>query len=150
MHDQLEQARERLSAKDHKFTPQRAAVFKVFWDNKDKHLSAEDVFLLVKKDFPEIGLATVYRTLELFEELDILHELNLGDGRSRYEFSPHEEHHHHHHLLCLNCGKIMEVKTDLLETLENNIRREYKFFITDHQVKFYGYCEECQESRHKK
>jgi Fur family ferric uptake transcriptional regulator len=144
MSKKLETAKEKLSEKDHKITPQREAILKIFLKNLDQHLSAEDVYLLVKKDFPEIGLATVYRTLELFRGVGILHELNFGDGKSRYEFVHQEEQHHHHHLICMNCGRVIEVDDDLLETLEERIEEKYHFNIVNHQVKFYGLCGLCK------
>jgi Fur family transcriptional regulator, ferric uptake regulator len=134
---------EKLSSKDYKLTPQRRIVLKVFLEHMHKHLSAEDVYSIVKVKNPEIGLATIYRTLELFAELDILQKMNFGDGRSRYEFAE-DEIHHHHHLICTKCGHVTEFEDDLLESLEAHIQKKSNFKIMDHQVKFYGICEKCQ------
>ena len=88
----------------------------------------------MKKEYPDLGIATVYRTLQLFEKLNIVYKLNFDDGCSRYELSVGSENHHHHHLICLNCGKVTEVKLDLLEALEEEIESEGQFTIVDHNV----------------
>ncbi|SDF10910.1 Fur family transcriptional regulator [Sporolituus thermophilus] len=137
--------RQRFSERQYKLTPQRQIILQAFIDHQDKHLSAEDVYTIVRKQSPEIGLATVYRTLELLSDLEILQKLDFGDGRSRYEINETNTPHHHHHLICLSCGKVKEFEDDLLETLEAVIARKSRFKIVDHQVKFYGYCRECQE-----
>jgi Fur family ferric uptake transcriptional regulator len=111
-------------------------------------LSAEEIYNLVKKRAPDVGLATVYRTLELFLDFDVIHSIDFGDGRKRYEFGQGEgEKHHHHHLICTRCGKIQEVTEDLLEELEARVNQAYDFIITDHQLKFFGYCKKCAGER---
>ncbi len=132
----------KLQEKDYKLTPQRQVVVQVLLNNVGKHLSAEDVYQLVKAKSPDIGLATVYRTLELLHSLGVLQKMDFGDGRSRYEFS--SESHHHHHLICVSCGQVQEFGEDLLEGLEDQVAAQSGFKVTDHQVKFYGYCRECQ------
>ncbi|EAX46776.1 ferric uptake regulator, Fur family [Thermosinus carboxydivorans Nor1] len=141
----MAELRQRFSERQYKLTPQRQIILQAFIDHQDKHLSAEDVYTIVRKQSPEIGLATVYRTLELLSDLEILQKLDFGDGRSRYEINETNTPHHHHHLICLSCGKVKEFEDDLLETLEAVIARKSRFKIVDHQVKFYGYCRECQE-----
>jgi len=139
---------EKLRSGEYKLTPRREHILQVFLENKDKHLSAEEIYNLVKKRAPDVGLATVYRTLELFLDFDIIHSIDFGDGRKRYEFGQGEgEKHHHHHLICTRCGKIQEVTEDLLEELETRVNQAYDFIITDHQLKFFGYCKECAGER---
>lgn len=140
----LERICQKMSEKDYRLTPQRQVILKIFLDNMDRHLSAEEVYQLVKKEHPEIGLATVYRTLDLLAELDVLQKMNFGDGRSRYELSSEEDTHHHHHLICLRCQRVLEFEDDLLEELENRIEARSGFKVVNHQVKFYGYCRDCQ------
>jgi len=138
------EVRDILRASKYKYTRQREKIMDVLLENIDEHLSADDVYNLVKDKAPDIGLSTVYRTLELFQDCNILHGIDFGDGCKRYELN-HEigEGHHHHHLICLVCGQIIEVKDDLLENLEKRIGAEYNFDICDHQLKFFGYCEKC-------
>ena len=99
--EMLSHVRSHLADHDHRLTPQREAVVKVLMNNPDAHLSAEDIFLKTKELFPDIGLATVYRTLELLENLNIVHRLQYGDNQGRYELNMHNDEHYHHHLICV-------------------------------------------------
>ncbi|HHV72214.1 MAG TPA: transcriptional repressor [Clostridia bacterium] len=148
MQKKITELRDRLTNLDYKFTPQRRAVLEVLLKNPDGHLSADEIYELVKENYPEMGIATVYRTLDLLVKLDILQKLNFGDGCSRFEFSQSE--HHHHHLICLKCGKFIEVRGDLLEKLEEMITRENQFEIINHELKFYGYCSDCRNKNKDK
>jgi Fur family transcriptional regulator, ferric uptake regulator len=136
--------RRRFREKHYKVTPQRQRILQEFIEHREKHLSAEDVYSLLRVDSPDIGLATVYRTLEMLEELGFLHRIEFGDGKSRYELATGDSSHAHHHLICLSCNKVIEFDDDLMETLESFVSRTADFQITDHQVKFYGYCSECR------
>jgi Fur family ferric uptake transcriptional regulator len=137
--------KQRLQARQHKLTTQRRTVLEVFLTHPGEHLSAEDVYGLLRDQSMDIGLATVYRSLELLAELGILQKMEFGDGCSRYEvgtMSPDE--HQHHHLICLKCGKVMEFSDDLLDVLEKEVAEKSEFRIVDHQVKFFGYGRDCQ------
>ena len=103
------------------------------------------MYILVKKNNPDIGLATIYRTLDLFTELDLVKRLDFGDGRNRYELNSDELSHFHHHLICVKCGCVKEFEDDMLETLESIIAKKLNFHTTDHQLKVYGFCGECHE-----
>lgn len=143
MKHSLEVIYQKLQEKEYKLTPQRKTILKVLLDNEEEHLSAEDIYQIVKHHYPEIGLATVYRTLDLLAEIDILQKMNFDDGKARYEFSDHDEH-HHHHLICLKCGKVIEFNDDLLDVLEETISVKKNFEVLDHKLKFYGYCSKCK------
>jgi Fur family ferric uptake transcriptional regulator len=142
---QIENLKDRLKLKGYKLTPQRRAVVNIVLSNKGNHLTAEEMYDLVKKECPEIGLATIYRTVQLLEDIGILCKINLEDGCNRYELLDNEEAHHHHHLICRKCGKVLEVEEDLLDTIEKNVENKYKFRIENHSVKFLGICSECLE-----
>ncbi|HBC93425.1 MAG TPA: transcriptional repressor [Pelotomaculum sp.] len=135
---------DKLKQKEYKLTSRRELVLRVLLENKDKHLSAEEVYNLVKSKAPDTGLATVYRTLELFHEFDIIHAIDFGDGRKRYELGAGLGHsHQHHHLICTQCGNIIEVNEDLLEELENRVCQQHEFTVTNHQLKIFGLCRNC-------
>ena len=143
----LVELRRRFREKQYKVTPQRQKILQMFEANQERHLSAEDAYMLLQETSPDIGLATVYRTLEMLDELGFLHRIEFGDGKSRYELATNDSSHAHHHLICLACGAVKEFGDDLLETLESFVSRTADFQITDHQVKFYGYCRECRNKR---
>ena len=140
--------KERIKEKKYKLTRQRKIVLQAFLDSTENHMSAEDVFAIVKDGNPDIGLATVYRSLELFTTLELLKKLDFGDGRSRYELNDENLNHTHHHLICLGCGKIVEFSYDFLDDVKMKIEEKEKFQIVDSQLKFYGYCSECQKKNH--
>ncbi len=138
--------KEQLKERGYKLTAQRQAVLDVILEHAGQHLSTEEIFALVKERQPDIGLATVYRTLLLLDRMELVYKLDLDDGLSRYEANRHNEDHRHHHLICTKCGSVYEVQEDLLEALEEQILKKNNFVVKDHRVKFYGYCENCFKS----
>jgi Fur family ferric uptake transcriptional regulator len=136
--------RERLKNSGYKFTGQRGAVLDVLLRYSGDHLSTDEIFNYVKADHPEIGIATVYRTLTLLEKIGVVIKLDLDDGFSRYELTRENEDHRHHHLICSKCGSVSEVEDDLLDSLEAQILQKNDFLVTDHRVKFYGICSKCR------
>lgn len=139
--------KEKLKRTGFKITPQRRAIIEVLLENNHYHLSSEEIYDKVRESCPEIGLATVYRTVRILDEVDAISKLNLDDGCIRYELKLDDETgHNHHHLICKKCGKILEVKDDLLDNIEKEIEAEYGFRIKDHDLKFYGYCSECDKT----
>jgi len=141
----INEYKETLKNEGYKLTKQRKVILNTIIENHEAHLSCDELFKLVTKSHPEIGIATIYRTLQLFEELKIVYRVNFDDGFSRYELNSPMEGHHHHHLICLECGKVLEVQADLLESLEEKIEKEGAFTIVDHNVQFYGYCSDCRK-----
>ena len=101
--------KEKLKAKGCKLTLQRRSVLDVLIEHATEHLSTEEIYGEVKKKYPEIGLATVYRTVQLFEEMGIVDRLNFDDGCSRFELASEQSVHHHHHLICEVCNRVFEV-----------------------------------------
>lgn len=141
---EIEKLKGNLKEKGYKLTPQRRAIVDNIIKNEGSHLTTEELYDFVKEECPEIGLATVYRTVQLLEDLGVVSKLDLNDGCYRYELVHEAENHHHHHLICSNCGKVIEVQGDLLEVLEHEIESKYDFKIKNHSVKFYGICNECK------
>lgn len=135
--------RQQLKDKGYKLTAQRQAVLDVIKEHEGEHLKSEEVYALVKQKSPDIGLATVYRTLLLLDRMELVYKLDLDDGCSRYELNKEKEQHRHHHLICTRCGAVEEVEEDLLDSLEKQIIRKNGFLVKDHRVKFYGYCKKC-------
>jgi Fur family ferric uptake transcriptional regulator len=136
--------KQKLKEYGYKYTGQRAAVLDSLIACTGKHVSTEELFNLVKAYHPEIGLATVYRTVTLLEKLGLVHKLDFDDGFSRYELVKPNEDHRHHHLICTACGSVSEVEDDLLESLEEQILIKKGFLVKNHRVKFYGLCENCR------
>lgn len=136
--------RKKLKEAGYKYTGQRKAVLDILQQYLGHHLSTEEIYNLVKEENPDIGIATIYRTLLLLEKLGLVCKLDLDDGFSRYELLKENEDHRHHHLICSACGSVSEVEEDLLESLEEQILLKNNFLVKDHRVKFYGLCEKCR------
>ncbi|MBB6635481.1 Fur family transcriptional regulator [Cohnella thailandensis] len=144
MEARIEKVKQQLQSQGYKLTPQREATVRVLLENEEDHLSAEDVFMLVKDIAPEIGLATVYRTLELLSEMHIVEKMNFGDGVARYDLRTESNKHHHHHLICVQCGSMTEIMEDWLTPLEEKLEAEYNFTVLDHRLDFTGICSKCR------
>lgn len=141
MQNAVTDVRTLLKEKNLRLTPQREAVLRVMLDCQDQHLTAEDIYDRTRAEYADIGLATIYRTLELFEDLGLISRLDFGDGGRRYEFALGKD---HHHLICIDCGKIAEFNEDLLDELQETIARESGFRILNHSLRFFGYCSSCK------
>lgn len=144
---------ENFRDRGYRLTEPRQAVLNVLSDTSD-HLSAEDVYFEIHKTHPNIGLTTVYRTLELIVQMGIASKFDFGDGRLRYELSdgpggPR----HHHHLVCTSCGRIIdyteyiEKEMELLKQTEEGLSRKFNFKITNHIIQFYGLCDKCRDKK---
>ena len=127
---EVKEMKKLLVENNYKITKQREIVFNVLNENKGNHLSPEELHEIASKYDKDLGIATVYRTLVIFDKMNIVHKLDFDDNRYRYEIIRDDDKHQHHHLLCKQCGKIIEVEEDYLETLEQVIEEKYKFKIT--------------------
>ena len=112
MENYIEVVKLKLKEEGYKLTPQRRSIVDIMIKNEGKHLNSEEIYDLVKVACPEIGLATVYRTLQLLDDIGAVSKLNLDDGCCRYEISTNDETHNHHHLICKKCNKIIEVEVE--------------------------------------
>lgn len=140
--------RKKLKEKGLKVTNQRLLILSVLEQNSGRHMTAEDIYELVTQDYPEIGLATVYRTLQLLWDIQLVDRINLDDGCVRYEIGhllKDETKHNHHHLICRKCSKVIPFDADLLDDLEYHIEKATGFHVLDHELKFYGLCRGCMK-----
>lgn len=139
----LEQLKEVLKKKGMKYTEQRALILQLLL-KLDEHLSAEELHEIVKKEYPDqnIGIATVYRTLNFLEEVNLISSISFGKEGKKYESMDTE---HHDHIICTSCGKIVEFFDEEIEKKQEEIALKNGFKITDHTMQIYGLCEKCQE-----
>ena len=135
-----------LKSKGLKITKQRLLVLEALSSCPGSYLTAEEIYKKIKTDHPEIGLATVYRTIQLLSELHLIDRINLDDGFVRYEIGSlkgNSDKCHHHHLICRSCGKIIIFRDEFSKELEMRVAEATGFRVVDHEVKLYGYCKEC-------
>ena len=116
-----------------KMTCQRKAILKVL-DSSEDHPSVESVYERAKKIDDSISIATVYRTLNLLDGLDLVIRHEFQEGYSRYEVNWD----HHHHLIDLETGKVVEFQNDELERLKEKIARDLGYELVDHRLELYG------------
>lgn len=131
--------KEYISQKKLKFTEQRELILEALLSAKS-HISAEELYQIVSKHNPMIGLATVYRTLNLLSECGLIQQRQFGDGQTRYELVQE----HHDHLICTKCRKIVEFENAEIETLQEQVAKQYGFVIQNHKHELYGLCSDCQ------
>lgn len=138
--------KELLRKKGLKVTSQRLMVLAIMASHPEEHLTAEEIYDLAKVNSPEIGLATIYRTVQVLSELHIMNKVTFDDGFARYELCGEESAsgHRHHHAICTGCGKVYSLETDLLDSLEQQVFQNIGFEVTNHEVKLYGLCSECR------
>ncbi len=105
------------------------------------HFTSEELYERVRGENPEIGAATVYRTLKLLCDADIANAIHLRDDVTLYERAQA----HHDHLVCVSCGEIVEFECDVIEKRQLRIAEEHGYRLVRHQHHLFGYCRACQE-----
>ena len=130
-----------------KTTRQRNTIISTFFRLRG-HISVEELLNEVKKANPRIGYATVYRTLHLLVESNLVEERRFGDGMARYE--GHSDVEHHDHMICLECGEIFEFFNPRLEALQEKLAEENNFKIYRHRLELYGACQDVEACERRK
>ena len=117
-----------------RMTEQRRVIARVLSDAAD-HPDAEELYRRASGLDPHISIATVYRTVKLFEDAGILERHDFRDGRSRYEEIPES---HHDHLIDVHSGRVIEFHNDEIERLQRRVAEELGFELVDHRLELYG------------
>jgi Fe2+ or Zn2+ uptake regulation protein len=131
-----------LRERGNRITPQRRAILDII-QKQGGHLSADEIYHLARREVPRLSLSTVYRTLELLKDLDLVSELHLAGDHYRYEAQSGE----HQHLVCLNCRKVIEFQCGHCAGIHQKLADQHNFKITSSRVELFGYCEECSMAR---
>jgi Fur family ferric uptake transcriptional regulator len=121
-----------------RITVDRRAVIEAL-DRSGDHVTAEQLAEAVWADHPDINLATVYRTLELLERLEIVFHVHLGHGPSRWHLAGDV----HHHLVCASCDRVVEIPDATFDPLRKRLRHDTGFVIDPHHFSLSGLCAEC-------
>ncbi|MGI9400087.1 MAG: Fur family transcriptional regulator [Rhizobiaceae bacterium] len=117
-----------------RMTEQRRTIARVIEESAD-HPDVEELYKRASEIDPKISIATVYRTVKLLEDFDIIARHEFRDGRARYEASPDD---HHDHLINLRTGEVIEFKSDEIERIQEEIARKLGFKLVDHRLELYG------------
>jgi len=139
----LNDFRQLLKKNNLKFTIQREVILETLY-NSDEHLTPEALHHLIQEKYPELktGIATVYRTLSLLEDSNVVTSLSFGAQGKKYELGAKE---HHDHLICTECGEITEFVDEEIEKRQHVITEELGFKMSDHSMQIYGICKKCQK-----
>ena len=124
-----------------RMTPQRAIILDAI-GALSGHFTAEDVFMSVQKVNIYINIATVYRTLQLLAELDLVTESNMGGGATHYALHTHGP---HHHAICRTCGRSLEFPHEVLLSTFERLQEQFGFIADAHHVVIFGWCTGCQQ-----
>lgn len=130
-----------VRSKGLKQSGQRRDILRTFLKT-EKHLTADELFHLVKKKNPSIGVATVYRTIKLICDCGLGRELRLDNNSVRYEHL--FNHDHHDHLYCKNCGELTEVVDVEIERLQEKLAKKAGFKMQGHRLIIHGLCRKCR------
>ena len=120
-----------------KVTLPRLKILEVLQQPDCQHISAEDLYKKLIDIGEEIGLATVYRVLNQFDDAGIVTRHHFEGGKSVFELATQ---HHHDHLVCLDCGKVIEFSDEMIEQRQKDIAARYNVRLTNHSLYLYGHC----------
>ena len=133
-----------IEEKGMRHTKQREAIVDAFF-SAGRHITAEELFNAVKGKNPEIGYATVQRNLNLLCESGLTEEIKIGKQKTRYEQKYGSR--HHDHLICIKCGRLIEVNDEKIEKLQDKLAKANDFIPIKHKLEIYGICGDCKSNK---
>jgi len=142
MEKEIELLENFIREKGMRYTPQREEVLRAFL-SVEKHLSADELHKIVGRKNPGIGYVTVYRTMKLLAKAGLCDEIDFGDSVTRFEHR--YAHRHHDHLVCMKCGKLIEVTNVRLEKLQDELAKKNNFIPLKHKLQIFGTCVVCSK-----
>ena len=122
-----------------KATQPRLKILNVLEQNRERHMSAEDVYRALMAAGDDLGLATIYRVLMQFESAGLVIRHHFAEGHAVFELDSGE---HHDHILCLDCGKVTEFVDSTIERRQIKIATQHGFRLADHSLVLHGRCEQ--------
>lgn len=149
MNNYFELFREQLKKHGLKYTTQRRAILDVLIEHKAQSFCCEEIYDMVKVKYPEVGLATVYRTMLLLEKFELVYKVDSKDSRLRYCIADNSEDRAEPHIICIKCGKTAELRKSMLAIFEKQLLKYHGFQVKNKKVKLYGYCKKCLRKKNK-
>ncbi|MBP3676130.1 MAG: transcriptional repressor [Campylobacter sp.] len=130
-----------------KYTKQREVLLQTLYNNSE-HFTPEQLYLYIKERHPglNVGIATVYRSLNLLEESGMVTSISFGAQGKKFELANKP---HHDHMICRQCGVIVEFEDQIIEKRQLAIAKEHGFKLTGHIMQLYGVCSECNKQKIK-
>ena len=136
----IEKAKTLLKEQNIRLTPQRLEIINIL-SKKDKHWTVDEIYQLLNEKMPSVSITTVYNNVHLFVELELVKEIQFGEGLSKYEWKKGD----HYHIVCSICGEIVDIWYPTLREVEVFAKSISKFHISSHNLQFYGICDQCQK-----
>jgi Fur family ferric uptake transcriptional regulator len=133
----LKKLRNHLKENDLRFTNERLIILEEIF-SFPSHFDAEQLFIYIRKKYNHISRATVYRTLELLNQIGIIKKENLGQDYASYELDMNMP--HHDHMICVECGKVIEFFDEIIEKRQKEISKEHGMEMIRHQLQIFGRC----------
>lgn len=130
-----------LAEKKMKWTPERKAILEEVFASHD-HFEADDLLFRLKKKDIRVSRATIYRTLELLVNSQLVRKVSFGEEHTHYEHT--YGHKHHDHLVCLKCGSVLEFSNPTIEEIQERVCTDYDFTPDSHCLQIFGYCTKCR------
>ena len=130
---------EQLKAQGHRLTPQRQLILDAI-EASEGHVSAESVHARVAAQFPQVNISTVYRTLELLQDLGLVHHTHFDDRVAQYHLASEAQ---HQHMVCRRCGDEREIDVSVLDPLDRHLRERYGFRADLAHFAIVGLCASC-------
>ncbi|MFT8319845.1 MAG: Fur family transcriptional regulator [Bacillus sp. (in: firmicutes)] len=137
----VDKAIEALKENNIRITPQRLEIMHIL-SKDNKHWSVDDIYKILNANMPSVSITTVYNNINLFCEIDLVKEIQFGEGLSMYEWKKEA----HYHILCKSCGEMVDVWYPALKEVETVAESISKFHIKSHNLQFYGICKECEKA----
>lgn len=125
-----------------KLTPQRIAVYK-YLKSTIEHPSAEVIYKSLQSEYPTMSLATIYKALKTLIEVNLVQEINVGEGNFRYDGNISS----HSHIQCIDCGRVDDISGICFSDLNDKIKPFTNYHIIENKVYFYGICANCKKDK---
>jgi len=140
----------RFRGKGFRMTIPRQVILETL-NTSENYLTADELYMIVHREYPGIGIATIYRTLNLLEQMNIVNKIDIGDGKARYEIAKQDvDVPHYHQMICTNCSRIIKYERfsdeelELMKKVQKQLEESYDFTIQRHVVQYYGICGDCR------
>ena len=134
---------DRLSDLGYRITPQRLMIVSAIENETGHHhISAEEIYSQVIARYPHINISTIYRTLDMLEELHLVTKTDMGEGKVRYHAADDGD---HHHMVCRECGEVIDFNEEILSPIKESLKKEYGFTADLRHMAIFGRCDKCHQ-----
>lgn len=146
----IDEMKKILKSSGYRLTAQRIGILEILYQNREKHLTVEEIHKLTKGFTPKVSVATVYKTVLQLEKVGLLYRISIYGYCSRYQLIPPEKENRHRHFVCTSCGKILDIDPGEFAGAERRLESRYGISIESQNLLYYGICKECVSLKNAK